>query len=412
MSDNQKKFQQILDSNIEFAQAKDVDLLLERILNVARRLSYADVGIIYLMEQGTLRFHHRQQGPLKERHQLSKNQIYHGTSGKIDPDPISAHVAATGTMVNIPHVAELSADAPYAVNSKFYPDLPAPLEAIVTFPLHNAHGTLIGVIQLLNPHDESGRIASPSEDDTPLIQLFANNAASAIERTQATRGRVLGIIQILTALRDTEETVSHVNRVGAYSAEIYETWARQKGILQEEIVAQKDVLRMAAMLHDLGKLAIPNVIRRKPGRLSKEEYETMKEHTLKGAQLLLKYTTSEIENVAAQIALTHHERWDGSGYPGHVDPNTGQPIPGYETHQGRARGKRGEEIPVFGRIVAIADVYDSLSNHRVFREAWKEEDILKKLHAGAGSHFDPEMIDAFFKSLKTLHAIAQHYKNR
>lgn len=410
MSDNQKKFQQILDSNIEFAQAKDVDLLLEKILNVARRLLKADAGMIYLMEQGTLKFHHRQKGPLEEQRSPSR-QIYNGTSGKIAPDPISVYVADTGTMVTIPQVGDLPEDAPYAVNSVFYNDLPAPPEAILTFPLHNAHGNLLGVIQVVNPRDESGHIMSTSEDDTPLIQLFANNAANAIERTQSTRGRVLGIIQILTALRDTEETVSHVHRVGAYSAEIYETWARKKNVPQEEIAAQKDVLRMAAMLHDLGKLAIPNVIRRKPGRLSKEEYETMKEHTIKGAQLLLKYATSEIENVASQIALSHHERWDGNGYPGHIDPNTGQALPGYENEDGRPRGKRGEEIPVFGRVVAIADVYDSLSNHRVFREAWKEEDVLKKLRAGSGSHFDPEMIKAFFESLGTIHAIAQHYKD-
>jgi HD-GYP domain-containing protein (c-di-GMP phosphodiesterase class II) len=81
----------------------------------------------------------------------------------------------------------------------------------------------------------------------------------------------------LTALRDTEETVSHVNRVGAYAAEIYDAWARRKGIAQDVISSQKDLLRMAAMLHDIGKLAIPNVIRRKPGRLSVAEYETMKE---------------------------------------------------------------------------------------------------------------------------------------
>ncbi len=84
---------------------------------------------------------------------------------------------------------------------------------------------------------------------------------------------------------------------------------------------------------------------------------------------------------------------------------------GYEDKHGRVRGKRGEEIPVFGRLVAIADVYDSLMNHRVFREAWKEEDVLKKLRDGANSHFDPEMIEAFFASLETIHAIAAHYQN-
>ena len=411
MSDNQKKFQQILDSNLEFAQAKDVDLLLEKILSVARKLANADAGVIYLMDQERLKFHHSQQGTLQEQKGFAKNKLYNGTSGTIAPDPISVYVAKTGTIVNVPRITDIPEDAPYTVNSDIYQDLPVPLQAIVTFPLHNDHGTVLGVVQVLNSRDETGNIMPPSEDDTPLIQLFANNAASAIERAQATRTRVLGIIQILTALRDTEETVSHVNRVGAYAAEIYDAWARKKGVAQEVIASQKDLLRMAAMLHDLGKLAIPNMIRRKPGRLSTEEYDTMKEHTIKGAQLLMKYANSAIENLAAQIALTHHERWDGSGYPGHIDPNTGKAMLGYENDQGRARGKRGEEIPVFGRVVAIADVYDSLTNHRVFREAWKEKDVLKKLRDGAGSHFDPEMIEAFFASLETIHAIAEHYKD-
>ena len=104
---------------------------------------------------------------------------------------------------------------------------------------------------------------------------------------------------------------------------------------------------------DIGKLAIPIVIRSKPGKLSEEEYETMKLHTIKGAQLLFQHAQSEIENIAAEIALTHHERWDGSGYPGHVIPETGQPIPEYADEQGNPRGKKGEEIPIFGRVVAL-----------------------------------------------------------
>lgn len=411
MSDNQKKFQQILDSNLEFAQAKDVDLLLEKILSVARKLANADAGMIYLLNHEKLTFHHYQQETPKEERDFAKNTIYNGTSETITPDPISVHVAKTGTIVNIPRINDLSEDAPYTVNADIYRDLLSPLQAIVAFPLLNDYGTVLGVVQVLNPRDEAGTIMPPSEDDTPLIQLFANNAASAIERAQSTRARVLGIIQILTALRDTEETVSHVNRVGAYAAEIYDAWARRKGITQDVISSQKDLLRMAAMLHDIGKLAIPNVIRRKPGRLSIAEYETMKEHTIKGAQLLMKYAHSELEHIAVQIALTHHERWDGSGYPGHIDPDSGKAMAGYEDKHGRVRGKRGEEIPVFGRLVAIADVYDSLMNHRVFREAWKEEDVLKKLRDGANSHFDPEMIEAFFASLETIHAIADHYQN-
>lgn len=125
--------------------------------------------------------------------------------------------------------------------------------------------------------------------------------------------------------------------------------------------------------------------------------------------MLLKSAQSKYEEVAAQIALNHHEYWNGSGYPGHVDIETGQVLPGYENGRGKPRGKQGEEIPIFGRIVAITDVYDALSCRRVFREAMKEIDVLKTLEKGAGRRFDPEMIDAFFFSLDTIRAIAQRF---
>jgi HD-GYP domain-containing protein (c-di-GMP phosphodiesterase class II) len=166
---------------------------------------------------------------------------------------------------------------------------------------------------------------------------------------------------------------------------------------------------MAAMLHDIGKLAIPQSIRQKPDKFTAEEYKVMKQHTVKGAQMLLKTAQTEYEEVAAEIALNHHEYWNGSGYPGHIKIKNGQVITGNNNNQRRPRGKQGKEIPVFGRIVAIADVYDALSCRRVFREALQEEDVLKTLKKGAGRHFDPEMIGVFFSRLETIRAIAQRF---
>ena len=412
MPNKQKKFQQIIDVSMEIAQAKDLDFLLQKILSTVKNLASADAGSIYIMHDGQLHFHHAQNG-VAQNAAVNRPQFYDTPSASGNLSSIAAYVARSKEILNLNEVSDLSEHAPY----KFDPAIEGhacskPVHALLAFPLKTNNGQVVGVIQLLNPRNEEGEISTLSEDDTPLLQLFANNAANAVERAQTTRARVLGIIQILTALRDTEETVAHVNRVGAYAAEIYDTWARKKELPEEAIAGQKDILRMAAMLHDLGKLAIPTVIRRKPGKLSEDEYETMKEHTIKGAQLLVKHATSEIEEVAAQIALTHHERWDGKGYPGYLDPATGKAIPGYENKDGKARGKKGTEIPVFGRIVAIADVYDALSNHRVFREAWKEEDVLNKLKAEAGTHFDPDMITAFFESLETIRAISKRFADQ
>lgn len=409
MPNEQKKFQQIIDVSREFIQAKDVDLLLEKILGAAKKLANAEAGSVYIKDEDTLQYHHTQNETLQNELAPGEKLLYKSSLVPAKPESIAAYVAKTGDIVNITDMQQLPNDVPYSVEHSHREGTHYQVKSVLAFPLKNLKRDVLGVVELINPQDEAGEILPISEDDMPLIRLFANNAANAIERAQATRSRIMGIIQVLTTLRNTEETVGHFHRVGAYSAEIYEAWASKKGLSQETIDFQKNMLRMAAMLHDIGKLAIPNIIRRKLGRLTPEEYETIKQHTIKGAQLLLKYAQSEIEKIAAEIALNHHEHWDGSGYPGHVDPETGQIIPGYEDDEGKPQGKKGEEIPVFGRVVAVADVYEALLGRRIYRDAWKEIDVLNQLQKEAGMKFDPEMIEAFFSKLDTIHAIAHRY---
>ncbi len=172
-------------------------------------------------------------------------------------------------------------------------------------------------------------------------------------RYQFIKTALLQVVRI-AELHCPQETRGHAARVGAYASEIYTAWARKHGVPYTTIETQKELLRVAAMLHDVGKIAIPAGILHKTDRLTDEEYEIMKQHTVLGAQFFA-HAESEFGKMAAQVALNHHERWDGAGYPGHVDPESGQVIPGCEDEQGRPRGKHGREIPLFGRVVAIAD---------------------------------------------------------
>jgi len=411
MFNAQQKLQQVNDLGQEIAQVQDIDVLLEKILSAARKLANADAGTIYIKNGKSLKFSHAQNDTLQKQLPSGQKLIYKAFSVPINPSSISGYVASTGETLNIPDVYQANNDGQtaYIFNHSFDEKTDYRTQSVLTIPLKNSHRKVIGVMQLINAQDAKGEIIPFLEGDIPLVRIFANNVSRAIERAQMTRAEILGLINFLMRIRDPEETEAHVNRIGAYSSEIYETWASKKGVPRVEIEIKAEVLRMAAMLHDLGKLAIPRSIREKRDRFTAEEYEIMKQHTVKGSQMLLESAQTKYEKVAAQIALNHHEYWNGSGYPGHVNPLNGQAIPGYEDEQGKPRGKKGEEIPVFGRVVAIADVYDALLSRRAFRGSLEEVDVLKTLEKGAGRCFDPEMIEAFFSCLDMIHAIAQRF---
>ena len=278
---------------------------------------------------------------------------------------------------------------------------------MLTVPMTDQRGDLLGVMQVINARDDGGEVIPFAQSDEPLIRHLATTAALSVDRAQMTRDIILRMIS-MAELRDPKETSSHVNRVAAYSVELFEEWARKQGWASEQIERQKDSLRMAAMLHDVGKIAITDLILRKPSPLTKDEFETMKSHTHVGA-CLFKDVRSGFEELAAEVALNHHEKWDGTGYPGHIDPITGKPLPGFEGNNGHPRPKRGNEIPIFGRIVAVADVYDALCSPRSYKESWSESRILEEMRSLSGTHFDPEVIDAFFSCLDGIRFVAKRY---
>jgi putative two-component system response regulator len=161
------------------------------------------------------------------------------------------------------------------------------------------------------------------------------------------------------------ETGAHIERMGALTAQIAEALE-----IEDEVLA---VIGLAASMHDVGKIGIPDTILQKPGPLTPAERREMERHTEVG-HAILSGSRSELLTLAAEIALTHHERWDGGGYPA---------------------GLAGEEIPLAGRIAAVADVYDALTSPRVYRPAMTEERAMELMRAGRGTHFDPAVLDAF-----------------
>ncbi|MBF0125754.1 MAG: HD domain-containing protein [Magnetococcales bacterium] len=174
------------------------------------------------------------------------------------------------------------------------------------------------------------------------------------------------MLAMASELKD-RETGNHIHRIRHYT----ESLANRLGLSRNEARS----LGLAGMLHDLGKLGIPDQIIQKPGRLTEEEFAVVKTHPEMALHILGEHKWFE---TAREVAYSHHERWDGSGYP---------------------QGLRGEEIPVSARIVAVADVFDALASDRPYKKAWPVEQAVAEIRRCGGTHFDPEVVDAFESEL-------------
>jgi response regulator RpfG family c-di-GMP phosphodiesterase len=324
---------------------------------------------------------------------------------KINTKSIAGYVATTGETLCIPDVYRISEESPYHFDSSYDKVSNYRTISMLTVPLESNRGDVIGVLQLINKNDQKGKVITFDSEDEIVCLHFASNASMALQRAQLTRALLLRMIA-MAELRDPRETGPHVNRVAAYATEIYESWARSRTIPVEEINKKRDVLRMAAMLHDVGKVAISDMILKKPGALTQKERQIMQAHTYLGARLFID-KQSEFDEVASQVALRHHENWDGSGYPGHVDVKTGKSQAFDEN--GRPVNLKGEEIPIIGRIVAIADVFDALCSKRAYKEAWSDEEAIAEIKKLSGTKFDPEVVEAFFRCLDVLKSISSRY---
>ncbi|MCA9790375.1 MAG: two-component system response regulator [Candidatus Eremiobacteraeota bacterium] len=201
------------------------------------------------------------------------------------------------------------------------------------------------------------------------------------QRTREVEESKLEIIQRLMAAAEyrDDDTGNHILRMSQYC----ELVAIQMGLSESHC----DRVLWASPMHDIGKIGIPDSILLKPGKLTNDEWELMKTHAAIGADLL-SGSSSPVLQMAETIARTHHEKWNGQGYP---------------------KGLEGTAIPLEGRIVAIADVFDALVSERPYKKAWAVDDALEEIRRCSGSHFDPEVVDAFFRALPDILAIREAF---
>lgn len=252
---------------------------------------------------------------------------------------------------------------------------------ILAIPLFDKKGNILGVFQAVNKL--RGGFSSA---DLELFTLLGGYASSAIENSllqakirEAYREAVMRLSH--AAEYKDPETYNHIVRVGLYAKLMAEKLGLEREVCENVMIA--------APMHDIGKIGIPDAILLKKGKLDDWEWEVMKRHTVIGYEIL-RGSVSELLQMAALVALDHHERWDGTGYPG---------------------GKKGEEISLWGRMTSVADVFDALLSKRPYKEPWTLERTVEHMRELRGRSFDPDLIDIFLDSLDEITEIRERYRD-
>ncbi len=288
---------------------------------------------------------------------------------------IAGAVAISGQMLNIKNVYR---------DTRFNPEVDKKTgyrtRSMIAAPMFNAKNLVIGVFQVLNNKEKNFF----DKQDEEILTLLADQASGHVENaqlyqevrkaTQETIIRLAGAVEF----KD-HDTRAHLWRMSQYSAII----AREMGFDPD----WAENLRLAAPMHDIGKIGVPDAILNKPGKLTDEEWVEMRKHPQHGFDIL-KDAENELMQMSATVALCHHEKWDGSGYP---------------------RGLKGEQIPIEARIATIADVFDALTSKRIYKPQFSLEETMKIMDDGSGKHFDPQVVAALRRCLDKIIPIMETY---
>lgn len=365
---------------IALTSVRDLDELLELIVAEARRFAGCDGGTVYIREGDMLRLAVWQNETLLRRDGIGGEVLHEGRRDPIGQDWLAGYVADTGEIVNLADVYNLPPGAPYRFNPAWDEQNDYRTRSMLVVPMADAEGSVVGVLQLVNSLGSDGQIVEFPRAIEPLVRSLASQAAVAIVNAQLDRQLreahfdTILRLSVAAEYRDTDTAV-HLHRMSEYSRAI----ALGLGLSKEEA----ELVRFSAPMHDIGKLGVPDAVLRKPGPLTPEEWAQMRDHTVIGARIL-EGSEAEVIKASAIVALTHHERWDGSGYP---------------------QGLAGNDIPLYGRIVALADAFDCCSSARVYKPPRSFDESVEAMRASSGTHFDPACVDAFIAAIRQVQQV-------
>lgn len=384
---------------IEFIeqQPNTVHGLMRRVLSRCRALSRAQAGTIFIVRR---RGRERFLQSVSVQNDLVKipTQAF---AIPVNRRSIAGYVAETGKPLFIDDIQNLPPDSPFTFNASFDVDSGFKTETMLVFPITNFDGTVMGVVQLINACPEGTHVVPFDRDLQRVITPVNNIVGRAVERADAaeqlqeknaqlrrrntqlrqererveqlraeTEAAFMTTVQLLARAAELHDdnTGQHVSRVSRFSVQLAQLAGQTKEFCR--------VLSYSATLHDVGKMSINVAILHKPGRLTAEEFAEMQNHTIYGWRIL-----SGVDRLAmaAEIALSHHEQWQGGGYP----------------HQ-----LKGKDIPLSARIVAFADIYDALRSERPYKRAFSHEETIQIMTVGDDrlkpeAHFDPKLLKIF-----------------
>lgn len=371
--------QSLLEVGVNLSVIQDREAVLAMILSQARRLARAEAGTLYVISGQEL------QAEAVQNDRVPPDAIKRWLGGRkltVGDDSLAGFVAATGQTVNIPNTYELDGGSPFRVRRDMDAATGFRTVSVLSIPLNRPGGQCLGVLQLINHVKGGGEVSAfPDEAQAGTVSLASMAAVTlhnAILQDQLKQAQLDCIIRLSVAaeFRD-DDTADHVRRISCTSALI----AESLGVSGEQV----EMIRHASPMHDIGKIGIPDAILLKRGPLTAAERRIVETHPQIGADILGD-PPNDLIALAREVALAHHERWDGGGYPS---------------------GLAGEVIPLSGRIVGLADVFDALVSKRCYKDAFPLDKALTLVRNDTGKHFDPGVSEAFFA---TIDRILDYYR--
>jgi len=368
----------LVDASLALSEVRDFDELLELIAKTGVEMAHCEGCSIYGVEGDNLRFL-ASTNPVLDQRAGYRQRLVESVRNFLIPiqsGSISGFVAMSGRPLNIPDVYRLDASLSY----KFNPALDQRHQyrscSMLTLPMCDTRGYVLGVMQFINHHNrETNAIEAFADADVMYLTALANQVGVLLRNArmnhQLRESRVEAVKKFVIASEFSDkDTGAHIERMGRYSALFCELLGLGAAYAED--------LRLASMLHDVGKITTPDAILKKPGSLTAEEMVVMRQHAKNGYDIL-RDAQSPLLQLGATVAISHHERWNGSGYP---------------------YGLKGEQIPMVGRIVTLADVYDALSTQRCYKAPWPANQVLDFITSESGQLFDPALVKLFLTHTK------------